>query len=361
MTGITQYNLDHPRFSRRWWVRRGRNFLWVALITILIWVFADMQLTQDRELIATIRLTAGEAADMVLLDEPDADDEYKEVPHKDVKVVFSAVGSRHSLDRFEHELKNPIPHDVAKAHTPGEIKIPTKDILNEFAGQVKAGLTFRAPEPNVITLRLDKRLRQVVPVELVLTGAELAEQPNVTMPITVAQALWDEILRRTTNPVLKTVTKDLKDQETDKPITVTFDIIPSIAGVPVHPQRRSKPITIQITQRTVPKTLTVTVRVLAPPSWVKDDTWSRYKVVGKEQGLEWRKQITVSGPKEDLDRLEARDVDAYIKLTEDDKAPVSWLPRTVIIRFPPGLAVNLVGEPPTVNFKLIERTDAPTP
>jgi len=364
MSKSDYYQIVHPRFSRPWWFQRVRNALWVTLITVLIWVFADMQLTESRQMTATIRLTVPQAASLALLEREGSNPVPRQVRQKNIAVAFEAIGSRHSLESFERQLKSPITYDLSKAAGPGEVTIPTKDILNAFAAQVKAGLTFRSAEPNVIMVRLDELIHQQVPVELVYTGAQLAEVPSITMPVTVARSLWDQIISRTGGkPVLRTATRDLKDQPTGTPISVTFDVIPSIADVPVEPQRPSVTVKLTISQRTLPKTLTVTVRVLIPPSWAEDETWNRYELLGKDGSLEWRKEITVSGPKEDLDKLEAKDIDAYIELIDEDKAPVSWLTRKVTIRFPPGLSVKLVGEPPSVNFKLIERPKpvAPSP
>jgi len=352
---------NEPRFSRRWFLRRVRNFLWVALITVMIWVFADMQLTQSREMTAVVRLTAPKARSLVLLEQSGTDGALREVGQKDVELAFSAVGSRHSLEAFERELRNPIRYDVAKDHSPGLVRIPTMDILNDFAGEIHAGLTFRAPEPNVVSVILDRQVRRELPVELSYTGATLEDVPNLTVTVTVAQQLWERIQSVSEPPTLKTVTQDLAGYETGQPIEVTFRIIPQVAGVPVEPERTSVPVTLQISQRTQPKTMTVAVRLLAPAAWFQDGTWERYEVVGKEgEGLEWRKEITVSGPKKDLEQLEAKDIDAYVPLKEQDKAPVSWLTREVVIRFPPHLAVTLVDGPPTVSFKLLRReTTAP--
>ena len=116
---------------------------------------------------------------------------------------------------------------------------------------------------------------------------------------------------------------------------------------------------MEITQRTQTKQLLVSVGTISPPAWSWDGTWDKYKLQGEADSLEWRKEITIRGAKKDLDRIEAKDIDAYIELTEDDKEPVSWLSRPLIVSFPPGLAVELVGDPPAVSFKLVERAEAP--
>ena len=108
------YTEEIPRFSRRWWLQTGRNTFWIFVVTVLIWVFADLEFTDDEELRATIRMTIGNSKDLVLLDRNDAQ-------QRDVNVTFRVQGSRGSLNNYVQELQKVregsaiIEYDLTKA------------------------------------------------------------------------------------------------------------------------------------------------------------------------------------------------------------------------------------------------------
>ncbi len=332
------------RFTGPWIWQKLPSLFWLALITLLIWVYADMKFNDTRALTTKIRLTAPKASDLVILFPPD------------VEVRFELEGSRESLDTFQGELKESVVyelHDVG----PGMEQLPTRDILNEAAGIVQSGLRLVSVQPRVINLRLDRLEHRELPVELVYSDVELTDPPAVLMNVTAAQSQWAQILARQPSPVLRTVNRSLKNLETGKPITVEFEIVLDIAGIPVRPDQKTLSIPVTIRQRTDKKVLTVTVTAQVPPDWLNG--LQAFELV-QEAPLEWRPEITVTGAVADLDRLDAKSVDAYIILVEDDKKPVeSWLSRQVQIRFPPELDVRVEGDRPTVQFRLEQRPQLP--
>ena len=61
-----------------------------------------------------------------------------------------------------------------------------------------------------------------------------------------------------------------------------------------------------------------------------------------------------------VEKLQAEDVDAYVPLTDNDKIPTtSWLTRDVEFRLPRDLQLQVVGEKPTVSFRLDARAAQP--
>jgi len=136
----------------------------------------------------------------------------------------------------------------------------------------------------------------------------------------------------------------------------------NIEGIPVRPEQSSLTVTIEIRKFTDTKTIQVTVQVLTPYTWMEDGTWDKYKFTRETQQTTWVKEVEVTGAKEDLDRLQPEQVDAYIVLAEDDKKFVeSWLTRAVKFRFPPDLKVELTGEVHIVKFKLEPRKAGTAP
>ncbi len=63
--GLQKSDLD--RFSRDWWISGARTLLWVAVVTILIWVYADMRFTDRRTLLATVRLSTAPGSQLTLM------------------------------------------------------------------------------------------------------------------------------------------------------------------------------------------------------------------------------------------------------------------------------------------------------
>jgi hypothetical protein len=335
------YKLEFANYSRQWWLGVVKNFLWVALVTVLIWIYADMKFTDTKTLPMTVHLTADSLALM---------------SNDEVRVIFKIEGSRETLDRYEREMKNSMVFDVSKELDPGEHRLMVLDIINNDPNIAKAGLRVTSTDPKEIGVVLERQVHQDMPVELEVSGAELADMPTRTVGITVAESNWNEILARQPKPVLKTKEKDLKNKEPGKPIVVTFEIIPEIAGIPVKLDQSTIEVPVEITQRTDKKKLTVSVRVLALPDW---EDARKYDLVRKDP-LEWRPEITVSGARTDLDKLDAREVDAYVVLHEDDKKFMeTWTTRTVQVRFPPGLQVQIDGPLPQVSFRLDTRPEVP--
>ncbi|MCJ7544963.1 MAG: hypothetical protein MUP47_10470 [Phycisphaerae bacterium] len=346
MTPIGRYKLDVQWLRRPRWTAGVRTALWVAVVTVLIWVYADMRFTDHRTLTATLRLVAPAASQMALIAANDAI-----VDAVDTRVQFKVEGSREQLDRFEREYQDSVLWDVTRDYTPGQHTVNVREALSADPQIAERGLRVISAEPASVPFRLDSLVHQTVPVELGVSGADLAEPPSAPpVGVTVPQGLWDQIVAK--GPaVLKTKEVDLSGRPTG-PVEVTFEIFPEIAGVPVRLDQNTVKATLDIRQRTAKKNLVITVRVLVLPDW---DDLRNYELVRKD-ALEWRPEITVSGPKTDLDKLDAKDVEAYIVLREDDRKPMeTWAARAVTIRFPPNLQVQLDRAPPQVNFRLDKR------
>lgn len=456
------YDSQEPaRFSRQWWAKGTRNFIWVALVTMLIWVYADLEKTDSRELSVKIRLSTGSSGDLTL------------TSPGEIEVKFTLRGSNSSLDRYTRDLSDKgwlVPVDVAQrgVHL-GENTLQTAEELDALTGISRQGLTIGAIDPRFIKITvarpedefrptlvlntgagkdlalLDKadltrrevkltvrlqgsraalaafgrdladsnselrfdltplgpgkhelnladdvlahmdaitsgglkvvsvappsaaveldRMLMVPDVEVHFrsTGATIGEavlRPS-TMGLYVAKSRWDEVLRAQPKPMMETVTVDLTNAATDKPLTVPID--PFIASVPIKPQQPTVDVDVKISQLTGEKTLTIPVRLLTPQAWAEDGTWDHF-VLKRKDPSDWRKKVTFRGAKKDVERLQAEDVDAYVVLNDNDKLPTtSWLTRDVELRLPKELQIQVVGDKPKVDFRLDVRVAPPAP
>ena len=342
---------DVARFSGRWWLAASRNFLWVAIVTLLVWVYADMEVAGTERVMLTVRLSTGNSQELMLLSASDH------------KVSFSLRGPRGALERFTTKHNNSLlTFDVSKSYRPGIQAIPMADILNEQLKPRELGLEIRSVSPAAISgVHLDRRHYESVRVQFVYTNAELEEPPKEKkVRISLAESRWQEIRGKQPDPVLRTVEKNLQNEQTGVPITVKAEIIPLLEGQEVELEEKSIEVTVVIKQLTGKRSIPIAVSVLAPPAWLEDGTWKEY-VLERQEPLDWRKEIVVTGPKKDLDRLNPAEVHAYIIVTDEDKKPVeSWLPRLVVVDFPRDLNVT-AAEKLTVGFRLRKIAPATSP
>lgn len=339
---------EASRWSWPWWSARLRTLLWVSVVTVLIWVYADTQVTSSEEVPVLIELTAGNRSDIVLL------------PYSNVRVTFTVSGSRASLARFAAKYSNAtIPYRIPQKYEAGwNQAIPSRDILESLPELRELGLSFISAAPQALAgVHLDRLTRRQVPVQFSYTGAELKAPPEpVSVSVSIADSMWSKL----SNKALKTVERNLSKEEPGKEITVEAEINPTIDSIPVQVDRRTVSFKVVIEAATAVKSLPVAVRVMAPEDWLHDGTWQKYALKSPET-QEWRQGLDFTGPKEDIDKLKGEDVDAYIVLKEDDKKFVeSWLTAPVQVNIRNGLNVKLV-KAPTLQYKLVQTSPATTP
>jgi hypothetical protein len=269
------YGSQAQRFSRTWWLETARSLVWVVLVTILIWVYADMRFTDRRTMVTTIHFMAPASSNLALISRGDVVMDYYER-----RVRFEVEGSREVLDRFEREYRDSVVYDVARDAAPGEQAIDTRSVLNSDPQITERGLRVIAAEPPSITVRLDRLIRRTVPVELAFSGADLVGQPKAApVGVIVPETEWKKILDKMAAPALKSKEVDLSSRPTGKSIEVEFEIFPEIAGIPVRLEQNTVKVTLEIRQRTAKKSFVVTVRVLVPPEW---DDLRKYELVRKD-------------------------------------------------------------------------------
>lgn len=333
-------------FSRPWWTEQVKSFFWVATVTILIWVYADLEFTENKDFTMALHFKVSPVSKLALLSE------------NDVELTFRARGNHGSLEKFEDLKKrngNRMEIDVSDYH-PGSASVSVDDLLSRDSDFAKCGLTATSASQKQVQFRLDRLISQEVPVKLDYTGATLASEPVLTpktLQIEVAQSRWDPIQE---HPVLLTEPVNLQKVDISKPLKLM--VMPAIGSVSVQlPEKHEVEVRVQVKTLTEQIPLTITVRVVEPVSWLSptDNTWKEFQFV-RQDPLEWRKQVQVAGPKQDLEKLKAREqeVTAFVTITDEDKKPTSWTTRAVTVCFPPDLQVKLAPtESPTVQFKMV--------
>ena len=116
--------------------------------------------------------------------------------------------------------------------------------------------------------------------------------------------------------------------------------------------------TFKVVQKTTPRQFQdVPVRVVVPPKWEDDDTWGIYRL-DSPGGETWTRTITVTGNQIDLEKLRKEDIQAYIVLSDADKAGSMGLGK-VYVHLPPELKVQLTSDTiKEVQYTLVKRSEA---
>jgi len=358
MTKTRAYTPSPPRFSRAWWLGAARNAVFIVLITLLVWIYADMDVMDVHDFRATVLLTTKGSTEVALL------------PPNQVNIRFTLRGTRGSLRAYQDFLdqrKSVVEYDISRFE-PGDNTVPMEDVLNQGETLTQRGLLLVSGAPSQIAFVLNRQVTRTARIELDHTGATLLEPPKID-PSEISMRLTEFDLHNIEGAAsengtvtLKTKQLDLSNVPTGQPVTRQVEILPPPARFAVVLDPRMVSVTLMIEQRTDRKAMTISIQKVEPSSWSDPGgTWEQYSLVKKDQ-LEWRKEITITGAKKDIERLRPEDVHAYVRLTEQDKAPVaSWLTRAVEVHLPSGMDLQLVGDPPVVNFKLERRPTAPPP
>ena len=342
---------DTARFSRKWFLGGLRNLFWVVMVTALIWIYADMEFTDTATVTAILKLNTGESRQLELLSK----EEYT--------LKFDISGSKSSLEKFQRELAakgKELSYDVSQNYQAGDDPIPAAELLEAAAEFKEKGVTIKNVRPRVIKLSLDV-ITQIpnIPVELKGTGAKFEVLSTAqTVDIMVPASRWAEIEKKLGGkpPKLNTNLADLSGRKPGVPHKVSVKVLETIEGIRVKPVPDTVTFEVKIISDSEIQDIPVSVQILTPAGWVEKDTiWEEFVLV-RQTLADWRIKLQIEGPKKDL---KAENVLAYIQLTDDDKKPISWIEREVIVSFPKKLDLKLVGSRPKLRFRLEKRKALP--
>lgn len=330
---------DVPRFGRQWWLRSLKTLFWVALVTLLIWLYADLEVEDTMEFRATLILVTGEAERLEILSPAEQE------------VTFVVRGNRTSLEQFRRELsdlRSTLRYDVSEKYgQAGTYNLVTAEVVTRAGELIRRGVTVKSASPAMIPVKMDERIAVELPVELRHANARLAEA-NWTprqVEVLIARSKWEELKNPgSPKPPIRTEVLDLRNEPSGETIRRSVKLRPVVEGHRVKlTETRTIDAELHIAGRTDTKTLTVSVGVRAPAKWAEDGSWAQFTLKRKDP-LDWTKEIRVAGTKADLDRLRPENVDAYVDLTDEDKTTGdTWLVKEVAVRFPKGLDVHLAG------------------
>ncbi len=321
---------------------RIRTFLAVVVLTIAIWVWADLEQTGESEYLVPVAING--PAGFRISDVNPTQLTVKFVGPKGELQSLTAA-PQEKVCRFnltEAELKS------------NSLVLPARDGFRHWIGRHIAVTEIRDEHgaafdgkiyANASRLVTVEKVRVVVQVTGAVTKAATANPHEVTAR--VAEADLDRLPKSKHFVVaplnidvvpesLKVEQKVTLDRHLGGPdgIDATFD--PATVTV-------SAPLESAVTKKALGR---LPILISAPPEML-----NRYRIVFQPEADRWV-ELEVEGPTSAVERLKPQDVRVQLVLTADDKPnPGSWLPREpVVVGVPPG--VKLVKPLPTVNFNL---------
>ncbi len=339
---------SHRRFSRQWFMDCLRTFCWVAVITVLIWVYADITQTEEQSVSLSLEVRGGSGRDVVLLGA------------SNVPVQARFRGSRHAIGRFAARFADrSLPFDTSKL-PPKRNELETAALLSRMPQVRQAGLTVLSARPASIHIELAALVLVSAPIRFEYTGGEPSDvkiEPDRV-------ELYVPARYRGQIDTLGTETVDLRDKSAEK-THVTEVKVRAPTGVPgCRLKTHTVKVSFKVGRQIVTKKFNVPLAVQSPRAWLSDDTWTQYKLEIK--GKELTQEIAVRGHRIDLEKLRAGGIRAYIVLTEDDKRALdSWLPGQVRVQLRQDRDLKAkhleVIDPPKVEYRLVKRSKAPSP
>jgi hypothetical protein len=344
------------QFGPGWFWSGLRTWAWVAVITVLVWMYADIQFTEIRELRGALRITAP-SKDLVLLSA------------KDLAVTFRVKGNRQEIDQFADRLAGAggvLTFD-ASALEPGQLHAERlTDVLTqtkEFREQA-GGLTILQATPRDVEVLLDVLRPKPATLELDTGGANVEDvkfEPDnqliVKAPSTQLDKLPDPLVLRTA-PL-----GDLRDLPPGKTETRQLRIVlPQRLDFLVLPKQ-----TVQVSFKTVQQAekrkFKLVVNVQPPRPWLDDGTWAKFTIQTNPPD-DWTREITLVGSRDDLDKLATRagELSAFIVPTEGDKAgsgaAAGWIPGQIHVWIPTDLKLRPDDEKiKPIEYRLVKKPE----
>ncbi len=337
------------------WLSRLRTFGWVSFITVLVFVWADLEQTKSETITVTLRVTPPPNSDMRIA-QPGPDG---------VKVRFSCRGGQGRIEEFLQELaadeiQGRDVSCVVQADpdwAPGEYLINVVAELNKWDRLRNAHLTAESPQESTITVVVDRWKTVAVTVSLKTSDDDALAGPPVIEPakvrIRAPESRYAEI---EDTLVIETQELSLSGQEPGKSITRPLSLKPGIKGVMVEFVDTSQvSVTFEIQERTHEGKIPVSVQLATTPELLERISSGGY-VLSRKDRQEWRLDLTVSGPRKEVDRVSANPegVRAFVRITESDLEHADTSPpRPVTVILPAGLKLR---EPtnPQVHFKFVQ-------
>jgi len=332
-------------------IERLKTFLAVTVLTVAIWVWADLEQTGTTEEVVPVEVRVptdyrvrdvGPARLTVTLKGPEGELQGLDADPEEKVCRFSLT----KADLQNRQVL--LPAQAGFEHL-NQRRIAVTDIRdadgNAFDGKIQAEVTHLVEVPNV---RVDVRVTGAV------ASAKSADPPEVMARVAEPDLeTFPEAKHFVVAPLdIDTVPENLQiqqevtlDRHLGGPDGIEATFEPPIVTVSVRLQAA-------VTTRNLGR---FPILISGPP-----EVLNRYRVVFQQDAERWV-ELEVTGPAPAVERVRPQDLRVQLTLTEDDKpSPGSWLPgQPTVIGLP--AAVELTKPLRPINFNLEKLPDKPPP
>jgi len=326
---------------------RIRTILAVAALTVMIWVWADLEQMDEGKTQIPVKI--------VLPPQSDFDVRSRSAD----RVTVSFRGPKGEIKGLMESADALVCRFDLTAPKTGTIILHTDKGFGHWSDRRVFVTDVVPPE---ITVELDRRVPIRVLVKPVVTGATVegkatADPAFVTATVMESQAeAFPEDTRFVVAPL--DITSIPENPELARAVALERRLQGGTGGkvlsdVVFDPDRVK--VSARLESTIIPKDLgrfPITVGGLP-------ETWNRYRIVFRDDA-ERLVPLKVRGPKPVVESLAPEDIRVELVLTADDKPdPGSWIPgRLVVVGLPAGVEVE--GELPGIDFNLVQKaSDAP--
>ncbi len=344
----------------RQWLSPGslRTVTWVSVITVLVWIWADLERPSKTEnLEVWVKVVPAAAGDVAVVNPaPGPDGLY--APFTPKLVRFTLRGPRGKVGEFARKLRENKSRQVCivQAEPTWEVgktyTLNTLDLLNGWDLLREEGLTAEAPSESSIAVKVDRWVELPVKVAVRTNNDDLVAEKSVVPKTVNVRVLSSNRDRLGSDPAIQTVVYDavgeLKPGESK---SATLELIEAVAGIQVKVVG-PRQVTVNFRakeQDTKVETKSRKVAFVAPL-----DVWQLVVAKGYlPQTSEPSIDLKLRFPREKSELLDA--VRVYVEITADDAKPDALgktVQREVSVFLPPG--VELVETPPPVDVKLYD-------
>ncbi len=321
-----------------------RTFLAVALLTVTIWVWADLEQVQQTGIVV-------ENVEVLV----PQNYEIERISPARLKVVIEArqreiQDLRHSPELHEARF------DLRDREIADEsLSLPVVEGFRHWAGvrivEILEGESDRRVDQ--VTVALDRQTQVPVPVRVNVLGATATDASAIPPEVTATVSASD-LAELPEGKRYARATVEVKAMQPGRLIEEAVALEPRLGGADGIPARFSPPrVLVRATLESALKTQTlkgVRVVLVVSPDKLKD-----YEIVFQDDAPPGPVELEVEGRPALVEPLTPEKLSLQVIINPDDK-PVegAWIGRDpMVVGLPPG--VTVVGRLPTVNFNLKRR------
>ncbi len=327
-----------------------KTFLVVAVITLLIWFYADQASSQSDTLIVPLAIRAPARGDWTIADPNSV--------HIRVKATFS--GPAQSIRQLQDDVRDDrfsLTSVVETDPPSGPYRIELLNRLNALEEVRRMGLTLTDIDPPDLTIQVDRL--QTVEMPVVVQADTFKIIQTTVTPATVKVRLPESQLQKLKKQeVIAPIEALIRDQvrsgefKPGQPIELNDVLLTPLAGAD---QARFFTDRVSVTAVIEHRDQGKLLRGVYVRFELSYEQWRKYDLEVKNNA-DLALEINVRGPSDVIASLTPQDVRAYVEISTSDIIKTEgWLTRPVSFVLPPGVVLDQAA--PQVQFRLVERQE----